>query len=453
VNGRRANGEGTIYRRKDGRWEGAVYLRTAAGALKRVRFYGQSRELVHEKLVAALAKSHRGEPTPDRPWTVGTYLDYWLESIVRPNLQPKTFVLYESTIRLHLLPLFAKRSLLRLSVAEVQACLNRAGQAGRSVRTLHLMKNVLAGALTHAMREELVSRNVARLVTLPRWEPKEVRPWTAAEASRFLRITESEPLYPAFLMLVLYGLRRGEVLGLRWQDCDFDVQQLRVRQQVQRIGSTLVIGPVKTRAGRRDLPMLPAIERVLRNHLSARRAVGASIQPEALVFTSRNGHPIEPRNLVRSFHRLCELHDLRKIKLHALRHTAATLLKNAGVQPRDAQLILGHADVITTQQIYQHADHEQQSTGLLLVHELISSATTQASRQLQPSRLVSAGIFTTFQSRGPGGTRTLDTLLKRNIQSTESHHLTELNLLLQSSVRVVLLGAAAVMLSRQFDDP
>jgi integrase len=162
------------------------------------------------------------------------------------------------------------------------------------------MRQVLSAALTRAAREELISRNVARLAELPAWEPGEVRPWSVDEALAFLRAARPDPLYPAFVLLLLYGMRRGEVLGLRWQDIDLHAGQLAVRQQIQRIRGSLHTGPVKTRAGSRDLP-IPNLARaalVIRQHKQAadREAFGRAWQDTGLVFTTRSGRPVEPRN-------------------------------------------------------------------------------------------------------------------------------------------------------------
>jgi integrase len=142
-------------------------------------------------------------------------------------------------------------------------------------------------------------------------------------------------LYPAFMLLLLYVLRRGEVLGLRWRDVDEDDGEIRIRQQVQRMRGELQLYSVTTAAGRRDLPLLPVALTVLdlRRHAQAadRAELGRAWQDNRLVFTTKTGRPVEPRNLVRSFHRICAAHSLRDIKVHHLRHTTATLLKNLGV--------------------------------------------------------------------------------------------------------------------------
>lgn len=218
-------------------------------------------------------------------------------------------------------------------------------------------------------------RNVARLVELPAWERQPVIPWSAAEARAFLAAAKDDALYPAFLLLLLYGLRRGEVLGLRWQDIDQENDELHTWQQIQRVDGELRIGPVKTSAGRRDLPLLAFAEEALLIRRDAqatdRTEFGRAWQDSGLIFTTKTGRPIEPRNLVRSFQRICSAHGLRTIKVHHLRHTTATLLKNLGVPARDAQLILGHSRMAVTQEIYTHEDRQAQRDALSKISQAL----------------------------------------------------------------------------------
>ena len=208
----------------------------------------------------------------------------------------------------------------------------------------------------------------------PAGSAEPIVPWTADEARSFLTAARDDPLYPAFVLLLLYGLRRGEVLGLRWIDVDLERDEIHVRQQIGRVSGELRIGPVKTNAGRRDLPLLSLATDMFAMRRDAQAAdreeLGRAWQDNGLIFTTKTGRPVEPRNLVRSFHRICEHHDLRVIKVHHLRHTTATLLKNLGVPARDAQLILGHSRLAVTQEIYTHEDRRAQHDAL----EKISAA-------------------------------------------------------------------------------
>ena len=372
---RRVNGDGSIARRADGRWMGRYYAWTSAGARKRITVYGKTRQEAADRMREAQERNRQGIPVPDRAWNLADWLDYWLDNVVASNRRPATYSLYEATIRLYLKPALGTVPLTRLSAARVQTFLNGQLAAGRSIRRVQIMRTVLSSALTRAMREELIMRNVARLAELPGWERQPVMPWTSAEARTFLAAAKDDPLYPAFVLLLLYGLRRGEVLGLRWHDVDQADGKIRIRQQIQRIDGELRIGPVKTASARRDLPLLALAGDVLlirSNAQAADRAeLGGAWQDNGLVFTTRTGRPIEPRNLVRSFHRICSAHGLRVIKVHHLRHTTATLLKNLGVPARDAQLILGHSRLAITLEIYTHEDRQAQHDALTKISDAL----------------------------------------------------------------------------------
>jgi integrase len=332
---------------------------------------------------------------------------------------------------------------MRLSVPLVQTFLNQKLTAGYSVRSVQIMREVLSSALTRANREELLSRNVARLVELPTWEWGEIRPWTADEAKRFMEAARADPLYPAFVLLLLYGLRRGEVLGLRWGDVDFAGLVLRIRQQVQRVGGELRQGPVKTRAGRRDLPLLGTVRDVLM--LERIRQEGGG---EGLVFTTRSGQPIEPRNLVRSFQRICIQHGIRNIRVHDVRHTTATLLKNLGVPARDAQLILGHSTVTITQEIYQHDDMVSRTEALAGVEKLfMRTVGSMRCRQVQPSTKQIVEQLTTFYSGRRDRIRTCDPRFWSSISGSVRDRLTAVDVVMQVCTRQWLLGVVAVSLA------
>jgi integrase len=185
-------------------------------------------------------------------WKLGPYLDYWLENFVKRNRRPATYNLYEMIVRLYLKPGLGSRKLTSLTVPMVQEFLNRRLQKGDSVRKVQVMRTVLSAALTRAVREELV----ARLVELPQWQRDTIRPWAADGARAFLSAAKPDPLYVAFVLLIFYSLRRGEVLGLRWDDIDFDGGRIHIHQQLQRVRGELFLAPVKTQAGRRGLHSL-----------------------------------------------------------------------------------------------------------------------------------------------------------------------------------------------------
>ena len=144
---------------------------------------------------------------------------------------------------------------------------------------------------------------------------------------------------------------------------------------MQRIKGKLLIGPVKTRAGKRDLPLLGLASDALMirrgtQFLNCER-LGESWTDTGLVFTTVTGHPVEPRNLNRSFARICDDNGIRRVKVHALRHTTASLLKALGVPPKDAQVILGHAHASTTEQIYTHVDQAAMRDAITKLNRLL----------------------------------------------------------------------------------
>ena len=459
---RRTNGEGTIYRRKDGRYEAAVYVPTSSGTSKRIRIYARTRAEAHQKLVAAQQKAHQGIPVAEVAWRLDKYLDYWLEHVVRSSRRPSTYEQYAYVVSRFLTPGIGGHSLDKLSVATVQSWLDKLFTEGASARQIRLIRMVLSAALTRAQREELVHRNVARLLELPRYQAKERSPWSVEEAKRFLGIAADHELYPAFLLLILYGLRRGELLGLRWCDVDFDRGLLHIRNQLQRRTGGFLQGPVKTRAGERDLPLLaPA-----RDVLLEQRALCATIEPnvpsDGLVFITPLGQPRDPSSFRTSFQRLARRHDIRVISVHDVRHTTATLLKDLGVPARDTQLILGHSNIVTTQQIYQHASLENRQGALERVESALLQPTVRMKdkeaaevavscrqnddhcRQSNGSAVLLMGLVTSVDNGTRGGIRTPDFLFRSSTNSSVRDRLAEVNRLLDDCRKQWIVGIVAV---------
>ncbi|MDS1270438.1 site-specific integrase [Lipingzhangella sp. LS1_29] len=364
----RANGEGTVFQRKDGRWVAEAYVLASDGSLKRVQRYARTRKEAYNKLTSLQENSNRNVAVPDRPWKLGEYLDYWLEHVAKPSVRATTYAKYEQTVRLYLKPTLGSQRLDRLRVAKIQTFLNGRLKGGDSVAKVHAMRTTLSSALTRAMREELITVNPARLVTLPAESPERLKPWNAEEAKRFLNHARNHHLYPAFVLMLLYGLRRGEVLGLAWDDVDFEQDVMSIRRQIQRVDGSLALVEVKTRAGRRSLPLLSwardALIQQAEWQAQKRRSAASTWEETDLVFTTRTGRAIQPRSLSRSFERLSESAGMRPIRLHDLRHSVASLLKRSGVAPRDAMEILGHSRISVTMEIYTHSDESTQREGL-----------------------------------------------------------------------------------------
>lgn len=231
---RRPNGGGTITKRSDGRYQGTAYVTNSEGQRVRKFVYGKTWDETDEKLGKLQEGERNGVPVPSRSWKLGDFLHYWVEQIVKPNKEYNTYSKYESKVRLYLVPYLGKKQLPKLTPAHVRQALAAMKADGVPAPTRRETLRVLRNALNRARREELVTRNVAELVDMPNVTKQERKPWTAPEAIGFLRTARAHRLYAACVLLLVLGPRRGELLGLRWQDVDFDQEVFMPTKQVQR---------------------------------------------------------------------------------------------------------------------------------------------------------------------------------------------------------------------------
>jgi integrase len=215
---------------------------------------------------------------------------------------------------------------------------------------------VLRAALQDAVDEELLSRNVARLVQLRVTDERRVRSFSRDEALRFLQAAEKHRLYALWAVALAMGLRRGEALGLAWADVDLDGGRLTVRQALHRVDGQLRLDPVKTDASVAVLPIPASLVSILSAHRRRQReeriAAGADWRDTGLVFTTAHGGFIEPRNANRMFHNVCTRAKVPQLRVHDLRHSCATLLFTMGVQPATVQRILRHSSITVTTGTY-----------------------------------------------------------------------------------------------------
>ena len=356
---RRANGEGSVYRRSDGRWVAAHYVLRPDGGRERRPIYGKTRAEVAAKLAEMVAKTHAGVPLATKAWTVQDYAEHWLTDVVAPRLRPSTLASYRSTVRLHIAPGIGRLTLRRLTPTHLRRLLAAKSESGLSVRSVQIVHAVVRAMLAEAMRDELVERNIATVVRGPSAAREEVKPWTPEEAGRLLAAAAGNRLYALFAAGVALGLRRGELLGLRWVDVDLEQRMLRVRQSVQRVHRVgLIVGPPKSRRSIRDIPLPAYAVRVLREHRDRQEVERCAVEPywqdSGLVFTTTIGTAIEPRNLLRLLDQLIAAAGVRRIRFHDLRHTCASLLLAQGVPPRVVMDVLGHSQFAITMDLYSH---------------------------------------------------------------------------------------------------
>ncbi|MET9668228.1 site-specific integrase [Streptomyces sp. NPDC006475] len=376
---RRPNGGGTITKRKDGRYQGAAYVTNTDGHRVRKFVYGSTYDEAAEKLGKLQDQERNGVPVPSRSWTVGEWLAYWLEHIVKPSREYNTYAKYESKVRLYLMPHLGKKSMVRLTPAQVRTFMTTLEhREGVPAATRFEVLRVLRNALNRARLEELLTRNVAELVDMPKVTKGEGKPWSAREAIEFLRAVRAHRLYAACVLVLVLGLRRSEVLGLRWQDIDFDRQQFTPVKQVQRDDSGLVLKDLKTESSQAVLPLPKFCANALeeRRHLQEleRKIAGDAWQQASnqdLIFTERHGGMIEPRGFSRTFDALIKRAGLRRITVRLARHTCGTLLAFLKVHPKVAQAILRHSQISMTMDIYTHVVDDDRREAAALLADLL----------------------------------------------------------------------------------
>ena len=356
---RRANGEGSVYRRSDGRWTAAHYVLAPNGGRVRRAVYGKTRKEAADKLADLIAKTSAGIPLATESWTVAGYAAHWLQNVARPRLKPATFMSYRESLRLHILPTLGRVKVQALRPDQVRTLLAHKVAEGLSARSVQIVHGTLRTMLGEAVRDEVITRNPAAVVRPPAVTREEVKPWSPQEASDFLRASVGHRLYAVFAVGVALGLRRGELLALRWSDVDLDDGLVHVRQNVQRLLEIgLVYGSPKTSRSRRTVPLPARSIKVLRAHRARQAAealaLGARWPETGLVFTSTVGTVIEPRNLSRLFDDLIAAAGVRRIRFHDLRHTCASLLLAQGVPARVVMDVLGHSQMAITMDLYSH---------------------------------------------------------------------------------------------------
>lgn len=373
---KRGQGEGSIYKRKDGLWAAAVNLGYRGGKLRRKVYYGKTREEVQGKLVAALSDVQRGIPIPTERQTLARFLQSWLAEVVKQSVRPKTFNTYEYIVKLHIEPELGKKVLTKLSPQDVQRFLNEKLESGLSARTVRHINDTLRCSLNVALKWGLVSRNVATLVGPPRIQRKEIRSFTPDEARTFLKTIKGDRLEALFSVALSLGLRQGEALGLRWQDVDFEARTLRVIYALQRIEGRLQLVEPKTERSRRVLPLPETVHSALRSHrsrqLEERLALGSCWKETGLVFTSTIGTPLEPRNVVRKFHALLKKAGLPHSRFHDLRHSCASLLLAQGVPARTVMDVLGHSQISLTMNTYAHVMPAMKQDAMDLMESILA---------------------------------------------------------------------------------
>lgn len=354
------------------------------GKRKQKWFHGYRTKKEAEKAMAKkLAEISSGNYVEPKRIPFRKLLDDWLEHHVKHRTSPKTLETYKYLVSRHIVPQIGDIVLDKLTPYQLQKLysylLNRDTGAGKklSKTTVHHIHRICYGALKWGVQMRMIPHNVAENVTPPQRNKQEIKTWTQEEVNRFLEEAKKEWLYPLFFVAVATGLRRGELLGLKWGDIDLNQGTLSIRRTVQRTDDGLIVREqTKTDNSRRTVSISPATVDLLNRHRS-KQAEQLKIlgKKSDFVFTNTLGNILEPRKVNQVFDRIIRRAGLPKIRFHDLRHTHATLLLQQGVHPKIVSERLGHANISITMDIYSHVIPSMQRKAAKMFDQILDQNT------------------------------------------------------------------------------
>lgn len=375
---RRGRGEGAIYRRsRDGRWVGEITLPDTG---RRKTITGATRQEAQRKLAALRREIEHGFAPGDPRQTVEQYLVTWLDSI-KPTMSDGAWLRHEQFCRLQIVPAIGAVKLAALSAQHVQSLYAALLASGLSSTTVHHAHATLHKALKAAMRLGLVPRNVTEMVEVPRMQHHEMHVFSPEQARQFIAACDGERHAAALVLALTTGMRQGEVLALHWKDVQVTGSRghsLSVRWNLRYRDGSFTFKEPKTRRSRRRIALAPETVEMLRAHRTRQKAerlaAGEVWQDNDLVVCTEAGTPLSANGGLRStFERVLRRAGLPAIRFHDLRHTCASLLLAANVNPKVVSELLGHATVAITLDIYSHVMPDMQEDAALTLATMLYS--------------------------------------------------------------------------------
>ena len=378
---RRSNGEGSIRKRRDGRWEGrytaGINPETGKQVFKNV--LGKTQAEVKEKLAKALAENQKLDFSKRGKYNIAQWMDEWFENVCKIKVRPSSHQTYRGYIDRHIAPNIGKIPLEKLSAMDVQKLYRKLLTGGRvaraesrnqpkglSAKTVRNINQVISSAMNFAVAQRILAQNPCKAVALPNLEHREMQTIPAAQLVVFLDEAKASGVYELYYIELATGLRRGELLGLKWEDIDLTVGVIRVRRQVARIGGKIVEAPLKTKNAYRTVTISPQAVEVL-------NAQKAKTNDE-YVFPSPNGGPISPDSVNNMLKRVLKRAGIPRVRFHDLRHTFASILIGQDVPLINVSNFLGHSDLSTTANIYAHLDKASKQASANIITGILNKA-------------------------------------------------------------------------------
>ena len=354
---KRGNGAGSVYHRKsDNKWVGSISLENG----KRKVFYGKTQKEVQDKVNEALYQQQKGVLITAPNESLKVYLERWLEVVcMPPNLRVSTYVKYKKTITTYIIPAIGRVPLQKLEPLHVKRLYNNQLKRGLSPKMVVEIHGLLHKALDDAVKWGLVGRNVCDLVDRPRVEKKETPVLEKDQALALLESVKQHRLGVLLLVVLTTGMRRGELLALRWSDVNLEKGTLFVNKTVDYIPHYgYVENGAKTKAGRRTIKLAAFVVEILKSYKERQQGLkvkaGTKWIEKDLVFCGLTGNYFNPNYLLRLFKKVLVDAGLSHMRFHDLRHSAATILLAMGIHPKVVSELLGHSSFLITMNLYGH---------------------------------------------------------------------------------------------------
>lgn len=358
---KRANGDGSIRKRKDGRWEGRYVVGhdPITGKMISRNVLGKTQAEVKEKLRTAIENSKRLDYTQTGKYTVGQWMDEWFEAYAKVKVRPSSHQTCKGYIENHIKPNIGDIPIEKLTSLQLQKFYRLLLTEGRipriesekqpkrlSAKTVRNINQVISSAMDMAVRHKLILTNPTEGCELPKVEHREMKTLPAERLGAFLREAKESGVYELYYMDLATGLRRGELLGLKWEDIDLQNGVIHVRRQVARVDGEVKELPLKTKNSYRNISISQDAVAML-TEMEAHRS-------SDYVFPSSTGGPISPDSVNNMLHRVLKRAGLPSIRFHDLRHTFATLALQNGVDIKTVSGMLGHFSAGFTLDTYAH---------------------------------------------------------------------------------------------------
>ena len=395
---RRANGDGTVFRVKDGRWGAALWVTYPSGQHKRLSRYSRDRTVCLNWLSEKRVQQSRGQLGSGDDIPLIAWLWVWLERYT-PNIRTSTRTSYQGYIQNHIsTSKIGNVRLSKLTVDHLQRFANglTAGDSCLSAKTIRNLFTMLRSALKQAEGNGLISRNPAEFVQLPRVEQPDIHTVSNDEIARLLAVSRNDKYHLALVLLFFSGLRLGELLALRHSSiCVAEgVPYLKIEHSLNRVTNLdsfgnddvpktmLVLGEPKSKNSKREIPLLPEVKAVLNGHVDRQNERAENVyglfDEDPFLISNDLGGFIDPTTFRSWFNKTVEAAGIsRHIRIHDCRHTAATLMLRTGMTAHQVALILGHASSTTTERVYLHPTLEDRNKAVKTMAQTVTGFLSQ----------------------------------------------------------------------------